>query len=243
MIEQLISSCSLGEAEVSSWTVTQDFSEIRVEFPEKADDFTSAYGLPQKVVPGIRLCSSDTGTSSVIIEPTYRIGNGLAIGEEKVKQVHSGDVTEESILSDVQSQVLTKLQSFPSDLAERLGVQIGSEDLSTKTGRRENKRLIMRCIRAGMNELKINKILGRNGKKTVLEKVRSEIDDSLRYTEFDIAVILMGLADRISTASGQTKIALAKACGRAASVSYMDLVNKGEDEDDIFISDPEDDEI
>ena len=241
-IDQLIKSCMLGKAEVASWLVTQDFAEVRVEFPEKADDYTAAYGLPQRLVPGIRLCSSDTGSSSVIIEPTYRISTSFAIGDERVKQIHSGKITEESILQDVQDQVLTKLQSFPEELAERLGIQVGNEDLTNSIGRRENKRLVLRCVRAGMKELKIFRILGKANKKLVLEKISSEIDDTLHYTEFDIALIIMGLAERIHTASRETKIQLAKACGRAASISYMDLVRSGKgDDEDIYIADPDED--
>lgn len=233
-IEALQAEKSLGEADVHVWHVDQDFSEIRVEFPEKAADFAAAYGLPEKVVPGLRLCTSETGQSSVIVQPTYRIGSaGYAIGDETVKTRHVGDVSTESILEEM-GEVMKNLDSFPKALMDRLGVKIGNADLSSLTGRRENKRLVMRCVRAGMKALGINKILGKKGKKAVTDAISAEIKDSVRYTEYDIALIMMGLSNRVA-GSRNTLTKLEKACGRAANIPYLDLGIREEEEEEIFV--------
>lgn len=222
-VDLLVKSAELGKTEVSYWRVDQDYAEIRVEFPDAADGYTAAYGLPNRIVPGLRLSAGDTGHASVQVEPTYRVDSSLAIGDESVRKVHRGEITEESILEDIDTKVLTRLKSFPEALIDRLGVSIGSFDLTNNAGRRENRKLILKCIKEGMKTLGINKVLGTKRKKVVIEKLKREIDPLLHYTEYDIALILMGLAERVHLESREVAIRLAKACGKAASVPPLRL--------------------
>ena len=246
-VERLRESASLGKLEIAKWQVTQDFAEIWLEFPEAADDYTAAYGLPKRLVPGIHMYTSDNGNGSVTIEATNRIEAGLAIGEERVRRVHRGGVqqderlqelTETQIVNEVETEVLPKMTAFPMALVERLGVEIGDEDLSKSLGRRRNKALVLRCIRAGLKALKLNEVLGTARKKVLMEKLRTEIHGDIRYTEYDVAMILMSLGDRVHVTGRDLTMRIAKACGKAAAVPYYSLVlQEAAAGEDIFIED------
>jgi hypothetical protein len=172
---------SLGKHTCIIWNVDNRRSEIEYEFPDLAEEFAKLYNLPDKIIPGIRLCTSDVGESSIIAEGTMNIGN-RKLYTSSYKRRHAGKFTIEEVLSDIEKTVFMDYTKLPDRLAELMLIDIENPvDITER---------VLEIIGLG-------DIIGNFIAKKTAELMLSEIDPTLKCTAYDIALNVMSIPDRL----------------------------------------------
>lgn len=226
----------MGKMEVNHWEISHNFTDIYVEFPEAAQDFMDTYKLSEKIIPGLFLCTSDTGASSVIVRGTYRYKNRCVITDE-VARKHSGTITAEELLDMINNQVFTKFRLLPEKLADLIGqtvVDYSKVDLSSTAGQEANRTSVAALIKTLVNS-DLKELKGQKRRAELIECMVSEINPTIPYTMYDIAMMFMWLPDRLNGLDKATMANVAKACAKVP----FEIENRAKK----LSSKPEEDEI
>lgn len=213
---------SMGTASLAFWRNSQEFTEAIVEYPDAADEMQTTYGLPETLIPGVRISTSDTGDASVRIQSTYRRKNGRTyVVANEVKKNHMGEISVEKILKEVKETIYAEISTIPGRMADLMGRTIGDGLVSTETEQKKNRISVERAIRNGIREMKIGKAIGRTRAKELSDQMIAEINPTEIYTECDIAMTFLGIGDRVENLPENARKALEKACAGAPFVDYQ----------------------
>ena len=106
-------------------------SIVYVEFPEKAKDFTEftkdneQISLPDEVIPGIFIETSDAGKSAFRVYGTMKInGSILYLPTAKSGNNHTLNATKDNILDRIRKKVFYEYSSLPQRLADLLEIDM-----------------------------------------------------------------------------------------------------------------------
>lgn len=210
VLDRILEDKKMGETKVKEWYVDHTFTAIRIEFPDAGEEFSDISGIPDRVIPGLSIMTSDTGSSSFIVRGTYRVsGSGRHVTVDEYAHKHTGKVTPEAVLDACDKDIFQKFRNLPEALADKMGKIIGSD-----------KKTIEKAYKKGMHELGLRKAMGVRRAKEMVEQLVAELDPSAVYSEYDIAMTFLGLADRIDGVSKTVLERIAKACGKAPFISY-----------------------
>ena len=213
---------SMGKSELRYWKNSQTYTEALVEFPEAAEELAETYGLADALIPGIRISTSDTGDSAVRIQSTFRKDGGRTyVVKKEIKRNHMGKITKEEILKDVKKDIYAEISELPERLAGLMANTIGEPDLTTPAGIEANKVLVQKVVKKAARTLHIGKAIGQKRAKELLEQLACEVDGTLVYTEYDIAMIFIGLGDRVAAIPDNARKMLEKACAEAPYIQYQ----------------------
>ena len=188
----------LGKTELRNYRIGHDFTDIYIDFPEAAKDIKDTYHLSDDIVPGMFLCTSDTGMSSVICRGTYRIGNSYFTMNEVAKK-HTASNTVEEFVKACDKEIFPDYRKLPEALASLMGEELinyAKTDLSTKEGKEENKARYIAVIKALSGKLFPPAIIPAKVKSALIEAVAAEMNPEVHYSLYDVAVTFMGLTDR-----------------------------------------------
>jgi hypothetical protein len=214
----------LGNAVGYNWKVDNTFAEIYVEFPDKASELMAIYGLDRAVTPGLFICKSDVGESSIVVRATWRIGNSVILLDE-FRRKHSGKIDVNEILEGIDEIVFSKYTLLPEKLCDLMGQNILDKDakktLSVSKFRSLNKKTVEGIIKSVFKEIKLVDATTKSIEKELYEALCDEIDYDIEYTAYDICMMIMTLPERKILGMPEAyKTPLAKACGKAAYCKY-----------------------
>jgi hypothetical protein len=216
VVKQMSSEGKLGKINIRNWHIDQDFTSIYIELPDIAEDFEDMYGLTDRVIPGLVIMTSDTGSSSIIVRGTVKkAGSKYYSIIDEYAHKHSGNITVEDILTMTDSKVMAKIRKLPEALMDKMGKQITPATPDTTKNRNANRKAVESAIKNGVKTLGIKKILGQNRTKELMEQLFAEIDPNSVYTEYDIAMLFLGLSDRVDGLPKEIRKRLAETCGQA----------------------------
>lgn len=227
---------TLGDMSVNYWTLNQRFTDLYIDFPTAADDFKKLYKLPDKIIPGLLLCTSDTGDSSVIVRGVYRVGRHYVITDE-VAMKHTKEVSARKILDRADEVIFSSFRRLPETLANLIGKEVAdysSIDLSSESGAAKNLSAVAKCMESLSKKL-LKSILPKKHLDTILQCMQDEIDSSRPYTLYDIAITFMGIADRLSGLDNVTLTEIRKACARAPFILDKEIKVYSAEEEEIAL--------
>ena len=162
VVEEIEKSGEMGEAKCHNWEVSNFFTKLYVEFPKKAEELSTLYGLKREMIPGLLITTSDTGDSSFSVKGTWRIGssNSLIINGE-VKRKHSGKIDTNEILKDVSEKIFAEYAKLPEALCNLASKDITdpSWDLTTTAGLKANQAEVENVIKTAFKRLNIVKAI------------------------------------------------------------------------------------
>lgn len=234
--KNLISDGKFGNAKVKRWFIDHNFTEIHIEFPEAGEDFSDLSGLSEYVIPGLMMMTSDTGSSSLIIRGTYRVpGKDRYVIMDEYAHKHSGKITTETILNVCDENIMSNFRKLPEALAEKMGRLIYSGSLVTEKDKKNNLAAVTEALKNGMKILGLKKDLGLHRSKNLLDQMTAGLDAAVIYSEYDIAMLFLGLPDRIDGISRDMQTRIAKDCGKAPFVSYTETKSKKTEDEDIVL--------
>lgn len=207
----------LGAPNVRYWSVDHEYTDIYMEFPEAAEEIQSTYGLKDAIVPGIFLCTSDIGRSSIIARSTYRMRKSGYVIMSEVTRKHSGDIKKEELLDMINEGIFSTVRVLPEKLADLMGKEVidyANIDLSTEEGREKNIAEVGKVNDKIIKKI-FTKVIGFSKMKSLQTLLKEEFNGEIRYTLYDLAVDIMMMPDRIEGLERDGLIKLRKACARA----------------------------
>lgn len=244
LAEELMKDGALGTGEVYSWGVDQQRSYILIEFPQAAEDIQDAYKLPDKMIPGLYLATSDTGENSIVCRGTLRHEkSSLYIVTEEVKRKHLGDVNAEEITDKAKETIFANVRILPEVLSRLIGQSVkdySKTDLSTPAGQEENRAAVSALIKRVWK--KTADVFSKKTSTALLEAMTDEIDPSRRYSYYDVAVAFMDLPERVEGISRKSSafVEFQRRCAKAPflvekAVSSPATTPADDEDEDIFL--------
>lgn len=200
----------LGKGQGHLWEVTQALSFIYITLPQLAEEMAEVYGLPDAVVPGVYLATSDVGEASVTIRGFWKIrGNCICSGEELVRN-HRGDFNVEEFIAEAKKKIFSEFATVPNRLCELLKIDI------------KDPKAALKYALKGAN---IVKAIGKKQSVQLTEDLFREIDPRRKYTAYDIAMAVAILPDRMRAAGYlQSKIIECERVAKSAIfLKYTDI--------------------
>lgn len=220
IVENLAKEEMLGKLEVRTWQQDHRFTSIWVEFPEAAEDIKAAYKLPEKIVPGIYLATSDVGASSLICRGVYRIGSyNSFVTLNEVKKAHSGKLSVSSFVEEVDKTIFSKLRKFPEVFASLFEdvIDYSRTDLTSEAGQQLNKEKVSSIYKT-VAEKTVKKVLGGKRIDEFVKALCAEINPTLHYTYYDLAIILLEVPERVEGLDAYSLSVLQKDCNQVPFV-------------------------
>lgn len=225
-IEQLSDGGVLGRVEMSSYEIDHLYTTATVTLPEVGEEIAEELKLKDKnIIPGLYLSTSDVGASSVIIRGIYTHGSRKVITDE-VMIKHAGDITAERILKDADADIFSKLRKLPEALAQLMGIEATDYsvlDLTDEKDAAKNMAAVSKIIKDELKYVCKEAKVSAKKRDQLLACMTDEINTSIHYTLYDIAIDFMGVPDRLEGLDRDTITRLRKACGQ---VPYR-LTKKG----------------
>ena len=102
------------------WTISNTATKIHIEFPSLVDQT-----LPDEVVPGIILSTSDTGEASLSVQAVHRIGESVAKGNVLSIQ-HTEVVSLDGFMALIR-QIIQELPDFTRKLKQLSSVKVSDD--------------------------------------------------------------------------------------------------------------------
>jgi hypothetical protein len=217
----------MGEPDVKYWFVNHDIVEICIVFPEIADETADAYKkLPDQVLPGILIRSSDTGKSCVDVKAVAFIGKSRHyITLETTKRKHTGEVDVEALVEEANEVVLENVRTLP-ELLVKLTENIIYEAGSGKA----NLAKVRMAISKAIKHCGLTKIVGKKREKELKMALIAELNPDRDYSEYDIAAMIMKIGDRICDVPQFMRDQLGEACAKAPFAFKHD-----DDEEELYL--------
>ena len=226
----------LGHPEVRFWKVDHEFTELYLEFPKAAEEFKTMYKLKSDIMPGIYMCTSDTGSSSVICRGVYSTGGRSYVITDEVRSKHTGALSPESMLEQVDEHIFANIRLLPEALMKLMGETVTDPawDLSTESGSARNYAAVSKKIESIAKDA-FKKILPVKRLKSLIECMQDEINSGLVYTLYDIAVDFMSVPERVEGLDATTLTEIRKACAKVPFALAKKTKTKEEKEEEIFL--------
>lgn len=187
----------LGEPTVSSWSISHSVTRISIEFPEAGSDLKETYELPDDIIPGIMLETSDIGDCSLRIKGYYRIPDCHTIFymPEEYSRIHVGEIDTEEILNAAKKEIFPKFTYYPEHLAELMAIDITTDDMT------DNKKIkVMSALyRKISREIGLAKAIRKNREKILIDQLIETINPIINYTAYDVAITFLTLASYLDT--------------------------------------------
>lgn len=217
-----------GKYEIKQWYVDNFATEIYLEFPELAKDFKQLYNLEGEIIPGIELSTSDTLDCSVTVTGTIRMANmKYAYPLEMMKDRHFGNGTESDVIEKADEEVLAAIRKLPERLVQLVNTNLtpANIDLKKIIGQRKNLACYKKALKYTLKSSGVEKAIGKNRNKMLLEEMLSEINPMEYFTAYDVAMHVMSIPERIELPESSLRN-IRKACGRVPYINFEHLEEK-----------------
>ena len=195
---------SLGKPVCSKWEITQFHTNIYVEFPEVADDLSKTYKLNDVFMPGVLLCTSDTGDSSIKAIGTMRFRKSVMLTEEFTRK-HSGDIDLPKLLTSIDKTVFQNYTKLPERLCELMTIDIHDP---------------AECTENILEQIGLEDCVGKRIARKLVEEMGYEFNPGIKYTGYDIAANIMELPGRYIDGTDSTIRKLAGLVPKAVFANY-----------------------
>ena len=218
-ITQLESPTHFGsKGEVSRWHMDNFKTIVSVEFPDITADIAATYPeLPKKIIAGVEIRTSDTGTEAMTCYGTYRIdgmSRSIPFGEPAVRK-HTGKNTEapKREFSQRLNKVYAEYTTYPQKIVELLSIPL---NFATPIERSD-------YCEAVMAELLMKNKMKKEIKKTLTQIFTDELSSFSSPTAYDAWVLLNELADCeiVSQLADIERNVFMKALGKAVMLESL----------------------
>lgn len=195
---------SLGKLNCRAWNVDNTFSEIYVEFPDKADEIRTLYGFSDDFVPGLYLATSDVGESSLIVRESWRLGGSIVTGREE-KTRHDKRFNLEEMFCNIKNSIYEQYTELPERLADLLVIPVMDLD---------------KTVQSLMEQTGIQKAIGKRNSNQLEKAIVQELDPALPHNAYDVAVSFMTLGQRCTGMAQSSVNAIERLAMKAAFANY-----------------------
>jgi len=171
--------CEMLGADTKKWFISNNISQIWLEFNKQAEDIAKTYKLPDTVIPGVLLETSDTGDCALKVIPVWRRGKGFSYARgREYKREHKGSFNIDDVLDSIKDKVFSEYTKLPQRLCELLAIDV------------TNPAVFLEFL---LEEARLQSIIGKRRMSNLLEALQGELNPAIRYTAYDIVMRLMEL--------------------------------------------------
>lgn len=196
----------MGTIKCYRYSVDHCFSSIYIEFPDKAREISKLYGLNDDFIPGLYLQTSGVGESSVLAKGTMRKeGFKHPVVYDEYSHKHAGNITKDDMLDGIRKRIFANYTLIPEKLCDLMVIPVSNPALT---------------IKSVFKQIGIVNVIGKKNEMAVYEALCDEINHSMKYTAYDIAVNIMSIADRCEGLTNNCLKKLEKACKEAVFADY-----------------------
>lgn len=193
-IPQTILSEVITELEKSEKLKCMDFSVdnrisyINLRFSEKEKEVRDVYKI-EDAIPGIYLATSDTGDCSITAKAFFNFG-GSKVYVGDVTRRHEGNIDKDVLLNDIKKSLFPMYTIIPDKLIALMGVEIADPK---------------KAIKKALKHIHLVKLIGKKNEMLISEQLLDEVSPAVKYTGYDIAIMVLQIAKRIQNISGDAK--------------------------------------
>lgn len=199
----------LGKPVCKRWIVSNARTEVQLDFPERARDFARMYNLPDKIIPGLRLITSDVGESSVCAIGTWKLRE-RTIGSDVYMRKHTGRIVPEKILEQIDRCIFAKYEKIPKTLCELMKIDI---------------REPMAAVESVFQQINLKDAIGMRREQQLCKIMEPQFNPRLKYTAYDIATTVMALSASIQGMSPTVEKRFANCVIGAVFADYREYEN------------------
>lgn len=200
----------MGKATVNSWYIDHEITRLEMTYPEIQEDYSEKYGVAD-ITPGIMIQTSDTGDSAIRIFGTQKVRRTYVITEEIAAKHTKKNEDPENIIKDVDEKIFFNHRKLPELLADLIGREAVDYSLPNAY-----ESLLDLAEEATTKLLK--GVLSKRQIQSLTDAIKLELDPSVRYTLYDLALELMELPERINGIDDALMISVRKALANAPVV-------------------------
>jgi len=183
----------LGTGECTYWSVDHSTTKIYIDFPECAKQFADDYKLPDEIVPGIMLETSDIGDCSLRVRGYFRLGGNLTYMESEFTQIHSGELNYKEMLNTIVNHIFPEYRVYPERLANLMLIDLVDASMS-KAQKHKTMSSLYRDI---SKKIGLVKAIGKKREKALIDQLIQGINSDLDYTAYDVAETFLTLSSTI----------------------------------------------
>jgi hypothetical protein len=193
----------MGKPTCKEWEITQTLTTIRLDFPKVANDIADVYELKHDITPGVVLCTSDTGESSLTAVGTFSVRNAT-VYSEIYKKKHSGAVDVDAILKEIEDSIFNRYNIFPQKLTELLDIDI------------VDPAIVIEDILRQIDFVSIGKRIASKFEEALI----AELNPTVNYTAYDLCMAILELPNRYLGDATSLKGKLGSIVYKAAFADY-----------------------
>lgn len=191
-----------------TWNITNRYVECFVEFPNRSITVNG-----DKLIPGIKICNSDTGYVSCTISGTWRSKDSVIVQESNANRLrHVGE--RRDIQENIQSiitMIFEQQKEFHAVLKALQLHKVRGASKSTEDAQKSFLDLLNKVIR----ETELDKVLGAKRVRQLNSSIAAKMDWNHDYSAYDVCSVLINLPGQIFCDSLSTRNKIANGCGQA----------------------------
>lgn len=180
----------LGKPECKHWEVDHTISRVYLEFPDAEKELQETYKLPDSMIPGLMIETSDIGMSAFRLKGYFRTKNSLFFCAEDFTKKHTGEDAEEDILlKAVNERIFPKFTIYPEKLFNLLGIEVIEVDIP-EVDRVETLNEVFEDV---FKYTGLDTLLGKRRMKAIKAVFDEEFNKNEAVSGYDIAQFVLGL--------------------------------------------------
>jgi hypothetical protein len=183
----------LGAGVCNDWYIDHSITRVYIDFEEYASQITKDYGLPDEMVPGIMIETSDIGDCSLRIKGYFRLGGNLTYMEKEFSQIHSGELDLEKLLITVSDHIFPEYRIYPEKLANLMLIDLVDSTMS-KAQKIKTMTMYYRDI---SKKIGLVKAIGKKREKALIDQLILGINPEIDYTAYDVAETFLTLSSTL----------------------------------------------
>ncbi len=193
----------MGNASVNAWYIDHELTRLEMSYPKIQDEYTKEFGV-NDITPGVMIQTSDVGDSAIRVFGTQRVRKSYVITEEITAKHTQKNTDVSKIIEAVDEKIFFDHRKLPELLAELIGKEVAADDLDALV-----EDSIMKLLKS---------VLSKRHVQALIDAVMLELDPTITYTLYDIAVLLMELPERIVGIDDSLMLSVRKALASAPTV-------------------------
>ena len=202
-----------GRAESRQWVLNHSLYEMIMVFPEAAEKAAETYGLPDRILPGIRIRFSDTGAYATEVSSILYFNDDdryVTIDSSEFK--HNGLPGTEELFAVADRQIEYACVYGIEQLA---ALKDKSAEPAIKP-QAQNRRKVEteRTVAALSKKMKLARAIGKSREMDVKKKLVDALTPLSGKTMYELAVTMMRAGSLMEDLPGSLEDLVAEACGR-----------------------------
>lgn len=218
MMDGVQRSFDLGDWKMSSWTITHDWVQAIISFPEIAKDIADVYGID--LVPCLAFSTSSTGYSSIYCQSAWKYGNSYFV-EDEARAEHRGNFDIDKFLSECSKTVFQDYFSVPDALCKAMVLNVTDPTWAhDKNFYAKNRDAVEETLTSIMKEMGVVAAIGKKNEKKLKELLLATFDYNIPFTVYDVLDAIMQSSEKLS---GLNKVSMDKYQKLVKKAIFMDF--------------------